>query len=574
VWRTGVDRTLSSTRVTPVLVAGIGLLTAILGWGLPALIGCSESGSRPCAPDVASARIVGRIETGGCPFDASVLAQRVDLGGSEAERYMVERPVDDQGRFALAVPGGEYIVAAFVEHDFYFFYAANGAEQGYPATPDTLSVAAGDSVEVVFRLGSLIVEITATAPELRDQRVSLHSSQVREDGRFPRDTHAETTVSDGMARFTLPGLPAGRYTLAFSPGGSHSGDEEIWLPGTHDPAAAEVVQVTPGVVATYAAQLPERPAVVRGRVFGSWQRLGLYSYELSMLAADSAVVLERSVSESNGSFRGEVWIPEPIRIACTIAGSTRWIGGDDFASATEFGLASGEEIDVGTIEESGLLVELIEPGFPDHSEFSLQLVRVDDGVLARTLWVSDLWYGQTNLVPFLNLDPGAYYLRADNSRLSMGWLSQWYDGATALGEATPITIPGGGTVVPITLTLEAGGSLSGRVLNDFEGAPSRFVIYVVEAATRQTVGLIYCEPARGCGGDLPNRPFLGLGIADGEYRVGASPHDSSTPPWDAPAGTIWYPGTAEWDSAGIVTIADHAAVTGIDIAWPPGEPGP
>jgi hypothetical protein len=572
VRRIGSDRALISTQRTPALPAGLGLLTLALGWGLAALMGCSESSEQPCAPEVASAYIVGRIEMGVYPVDASVRASRVDLGDSQAEKYVVERSADDRGGFAMAVPAGEYVVSARTEHHDYF-YTADGAVEGYPETPDTLSVATGDSLEVVFRLGSLIVEISATAPELNDRPVYLVYFQMTEDGDIAHLGSDRALIADGMARFTLPGLQAGGYTLGLCPNEIGSGDEMIWLPGTHDPDAAEAVEVTPGVVTTYAVQLPDRPAVVRGRVIGSWQRMELYSYDFSVLTADSVVILEGSASDPDGGFRGEIWIPEPVRIACTIEGSTRWVGGGDFASATEFGLASGEEIDVGTIEESGLLVELIEPTFPDDSEFDLQLVRADDGTLARTLQVPvGAW--RSNLVPFLNLDPGVYYLRADNSHLSVDWLPQWFDRAATLGEATPITIPGGGSVVPIALTMEPGGSFSGRVLNDFEGAPSRFVIYVVEAATRETAGFVYCDCARGCYGNPHNFPFLARGIADGEYRVGAMPYDCSTPPSAAPAGTIWYPGTAEWETAGIVTIADHAAVTGIDIAWPPGEPGP
>jgi hypothetical protein len=573
VHRSGVNRARISTRGLPALIAGMGLLAVIFGWGLPALIGCSESSDQPCARDVAYGRIVGRIEAAGVPIDASVFATGWELGDWPGETYEITSPVDDQGHFTLIVPVGEYTVAAYVEGHSYF-YAADGAEQGYLGARDTLSVDTGDSVGVVFHFGCLIVEVAASAPELSDGDASLYIYQIDQDRRSVGSARSTTTISDGLARFTLPGVPAGNYALEFDPDRHDYSSETIWLPGTHDPAAAELVQVMPDVVRTYAAELPDRPAVIRGRVSGSWQRMGSSKCQLSVLAADSVVVLTAYASESDGSFRGEMWIPEPVRIACTIEGSTRWIGGDDFASATEFRLVSGEETDVGTIEESGLLVELIEPTFPNSSEFGLQLVRAEEGTLARTLWVSESRRGRTNLVPFLNLDPGVYYLRVNNSRLGTDWVSQWYDGVTALSEATPITVPGGGTVVPITLTLEAGGSISGRVLNDFEGAPSRFVIYVVEAATGETVGLIYCESVWGCGDDLPNRPFLGLGIADGEYRVGASPLDSSTPPWEAPAGTIWYPGTAEWEAAEIVTIADHAAVTGVDIAWPPSGPSP
>jgi len=40
------------------------------------------------------------------------------------------------------------------------------------------------------------------------------------------------------------------------------------------------------------------------------------------------------------------------------------------------------------------------------------------------------------------------------------------------------------------------------------------------------------------------------------------------PPPLAPADTIWYPGTPDWEAAGVVTISGPGEVTGIDIVWP------
>jgi hypothetical protein len=577
VQRVGVDRARSATRGMPALIAGIGLLTVIIGWGPLALSGCSESSDRPCAPGADYGRIVGRIETGGVAVEASVRAQRTDLGDWRVDAFKVERPVDEQGRFALVVPAGEYTVAATIGDDYSSYrYAADGAEQGYRGEPDTLSVDTGDSVEVVFHFGSLIVEVAAAAPELNGMDASLNLHQVTEGQEFGGSTYSEVTIKNGVARFTLPGVPAGSYALEFGMDRSPYVEESIWLPGTHDPAAAAIVQVTPDAVATYAAELPDRPAVLRGRVFGSWQRFGMSPGAFSVLAADSSVILVARASEVDGSFRGAIWIPEPVRVACTIEGSTRWIGGDDFASATQFELAGGEEIDFGTIEESGLLVELIEPTYSDHSDFELKLVRAEDGAPARTLWVYSGSYDRTNLIPFPNLDPGTYRLFVSNSRLSMDWQSQWYDGAATSDAATPVTIPSGGAVVPITVTLQAGGAISGKVVTSSEDDPWAFVIYFVEATTRQTVGRIYCDCECGCViaiyGD--GFPFSAHGLADGNYRVGAWDGDCCAPPWDAPEGTIWYPGTAEWEAAQVVTIADHAAVTGVDIAWPPSAPRP
>jgi hypothetical protein len=530
--------------------------------GLLLLGGCSESTDEPdCGPAVPYGYIAGRIEADRPITDAIVAVRQRNLSYPEA--FEVYSPVDAEGRFSLAVPAGDYTLAARVL-DHLYAYSASGAENGYQDEADMLSIAARDSAIVFFRFGTLAVEVSIAEDDWEAQDVRLLAYWLPEGDRWYWARN-EATIRAGVARFEMNGLPAGDYKLELElTGPEPRSSEKIWLPGTHDRDEAAVVSLAVGDSLSYQAHLPGEMAELSGHVIGSWQAMGLDSPMLALLTSDSLLVQEALAAEDDGSFRLVLMIPERVRVACEIEDTTRWIGGDDFASATEFELSPGAIVDAGTIEESGLLLELVETYPASSWRFGLTLVRAEDGSLAHSRWISRS--SDTNLLPIANLDPGVYYLHLTNPRLRMDWMSQWYDGAASMSAATPITVPSG-TAVPLTLTLAKGGSIGGSVLNDFEGAPSWFVIYVTQSDFRETIGR-----GPGChdGGYYVGIafPFTARGLADGDYKVGAWPGDCDSLRWDAPDGTIWFPGTADWDSAGVVTITEHAEVTGIDIPWP------
>ena len=116
------------------------------------------------------------------------------------------------------------------------------------------------------------------------------------------------------------------------------------------------------------------------------------------------------------------------------------------------------------------------------------------------------------------------------------------------------------------MLLEQGGSIHGSVLNDAPDAPARFALYVVTASQGETVGhvidcdryTIHLPPWEFERARAPRWAVSNRGVAQSDLL----------PSWEAPTGTIWYPGTTNWDSAGVVTIVDHSAVSGIEISLP------
>jgi len=117
---------------------------------------CGNSGERRiCDPGVPSGRIVGRVESGRLN-GASVRASSVGAAGAHVE---IGAPVDTLGRFAVIVPAGKYRLR-LEGSEWMCWYSAAGADDGYQSRPDTLSLAAGDSVVAVFRLATLAVQVS------------------------------------------------------------------------------------------------------------------------------------------------------------------------------------------------------------------------------------------------------------------------------------------------------------------------------------------------------------------------------------------------------------------------------
>jgi hypothetical protein len=125
-----------------------------------------------------------------------------------------------------------------------------------------------------------------------------------------------------------------------------------------------------------------------------------------------------------------------------------------------------------------------------------------------------------------------------------------------------ITIDAPGDVVPVQLTLEQGGLVSGSIAQT-AGTDRSFVLYATPADRYEATDRVWAYTPQ-----LPV-PFGIPGLADGDYKIGA--YDGS-PGWDdvntPPAGTIWYPGTTSWDAAGVVEIRNAGSVTGLVIPAP------
>jgi hypothetical protein len=522
---------------------------------------CSED--EPSCPHTAYGYVAGQVIAGGVPTSASVTLRSLSHWRNASS---ISLPVESDGSFCFAVAAGDYELEYEGRYTNRLTYSADGESNGYRGPADTLHVADGDTIRADFRLGSLLVDVDLP-PRLDHVDVHLTALRPSVSGFGSQTFTAETDWTlQGLARFVFPALPPGAYALRlYLPVLGGVRDEQVWLPGAHRPNAAESIRVEVGRLIRNSASLPQVEATIRGQVAGSWQIMGTAYPQISLVTADSLVCMPGAHTRSDGSFSIPVVLCEPVRVLISLVGTERWIGGESFATATLFDLQPGVETDAGCIVESGLLLELLEPAARMRGSFEIELVRPGETVPARTLQVES--YGGSNLVPFPNVDPGTYLVHIDNGRLAMNWCSQWFDRAATSESATAVTVPAGGAVTPLAVHLEPGGSVSGSVPNDSLGNPEKFVVYVATAETRETVGQIHMCEGCSCGYTLPFQ-FHARGLPDGRYRVGVLVGDHCPPPWSAPLETVWFPGTTDWDSAAVVTITDHADVSGIDISVP------
>jgi hypothetical protein len=241
---------------------------------------------------------------------------------------------------------------------------------------------------------------------------------------------------------------------------------------------------------------------------------------------------------------------------------SRWIGGSNFEEATEFDLQRGEEITGVRLTESGLLLRIENPTEQNRWDAAAELVDASTGRQSAVLEIHRA--ESIDLVAFPNLTPGEYLLELQPVPfLSTEWIPQWYDRAASMETATPIVIAAEGMVVPIDIHLEMGGKIVGDVWMEGKDAPWGAVVFVTSSHSREILGKI--DPYSWS--LVRPFPFTAAGLPDGDYRVGAWPQFGYTHPDEPPEGTLWYPGTTDWDSASVLTILDHEEILGIDFQF-------
>jgi hypothetical protein len=507
----------------------LGVAAAVL---LATLIGCEDDSTT--GPDCGKEQIVGRITAPALPVRANVIASRVrdpldPLGSSIFEARVV---TDSSGSYLLSVIPGRYIIQISVR-------GASGVSgwlrQGSlsRSEPDTLVVEeGGDPVRADLTLGALHLELDTPA---NIEGESMQAT-LRGDATEYLYIHADAQAIDGKAVFDFPFVPARTYTV-----GVHGFDWAFLLPGTYSEAEGEEITIQAGQETVHQAAFPAF-ATIHGSITGSWQQMDLGTPTVSVYTTDSTRVGEAD-TDQYGGYRFWLLAPLHVRLLISINYYHRWYGGNSFATATEFDLEPGEDVEANVVE-SGIAGEL-DTGERGYAYDSIRLCDSSGSVIAESGTS-----GRVNLFRFANLLPGTYFIHIPQGST---WIDHWYDHAGSFEQATPIEITREGQVVWIDPTLLNGANISGRLL-DASGEP-------VLAA------LIYVSTAEDPSDDPNRRTFTGDGgefdviaLADGAYKLGART-DSH--------GFIWYPSTAAWDSAAVITIANHESVTGIVIQYGP-----
>jgi hypothetical protein len=511
-------------------------LPLLLACAAAVFLGC-EDDDEICSP-ACTGTITGRITAPGVPVEAEVVAYRMqDESGLPPWDMSWRGEIDSTGSFLFPAATGRYILQVSVRTPAY------GGTSGWLAhgtlsrsEADTLTVGAGDEpVRADLVLGAARIEI-ATPSILEGERFRALVRAREEEGGISVTAIGEAV--DGEAVFYFPTVPGGRYRMEIDTNRSR-----FWLPGTYHEDAAEELIVQAGLESVHQADFPGI-ATIHGSITGSWQQLNLGGPTVLVYDSDSTWV---TVGGTDNEGHYSIWTLAPIhaRLMIEISGCRRWQGGNGYETATEYVLESGEQAEVNVIE-SGIAGQLGE-GTRAYLDNPISLCDESGSVIARA-GVS----GTETLFRFANLVPGTYFVRIPRGST---WIGHWYNLADSLEQATPIEITREGQVVWIYPTLMSGAKISGRLLDAGGGPIPTAAVRIALDDGPHPQDFIDRRTHTGEGGE-----FDVTALADGAYKLCAI---------DNIRGTVWYPGTAAWDSAGVITISNHQDVTGIVIQYRP-----
>lgn len=159
------------------------------------------------------------------------------------------------------------------------------------------------------------------------------------------------------------------------------------------------------------------------------------------------------------------------------------------------------------------------------------------------------------------LPPGSYKVGFFGRGESAEYAASYYDGATSIGQATPLALAPGDVVTDVDETMQKGAAITGRVVAATTGSPLEGVpvcAFVTAAAL----------PARcaytGLGG-----AYSLFGLSAGGYQVGFSLSSAeiggeAVPSEDDGYLTQFYDGVASRAEARVLTLSLGASASGVD----------
>jgi hypothetical protein len=548
-------------------LAGSGRWTwALLATAL-ALVsgGCDDDEERAVSCPCGSATLSGRLLNDAGPVAGHAWVRPTNW---EADPCYTQAETDQDGRFELTIPAGTYRLQAAgdagqVASGAMCYFAAEGPTLS-EAEADTFVIRAGEVYSGLdFRFGR--VKLTAYVPaELAGWRASLGlepgSGFAPEGLGWAYEIMGE--IEGGTMVATWPAVVPGTYRASLGleptyPYPDRYSYERVRLLAApdEDPNSDRLV-VEPIALVSHAATLPDPPPQLSVDFAGASHELGAGTAFFTVFAADSSVAYDAYLDDEGGSFLLKVHSAGTMRLSVAIGGVQRWVGGTDFAHATQFELGPGTVIEDITIADCGLRVGLVGAGPRMEGGVWLTLHARADGALVARIRRGLSW-GCVQTIQ--NLSPGEYLLRVEPAEPFLDdWAPQWYNRASSMASATPITLDELGDIAQVTVALQPGGVIQGVV----DRAPLRedrtWCIVATTAEDADPLGSLYLHAV--------HYDFALRGLPDGDYRIGAWIYTGENP--NEPTDVTWYPGTPDWDAASVVSIREAGTVSGIDFALP------
>lgn len=526
---------------------------------LPAALGCEdEDHGEPCSSAHAGGVIEGRLIAGDVPATAWITAS-----DRTHDDTAFEVETDSAGAFHLDLPVGSYWLTADIDYPSEarrLYYAAAGPPYTFDAR-DSLEVTTGSAITADFLLGSLRIEVEfPTAVEGSGVRFIGYTANGDVDPQgCPRDFSflGDTGIEDGRATIAVGGLAVGSHIVRLRIDTYDEVDQvtqELWLPAVRSCAEAETIQVTAGATTHYHAAIPSDPARITGSILGSWRELMSGRPVVTLVTPDSSAVVAVLPTRDDGTFEGNILVPEPVRALIEIRDTPRWYPRGSFQEAAVLELAPGVTLPPLVVEESGLILEISHPLHPPTWYVQVQLLSQEQTHVVATLWTSASPTSPFHV--FSNLDPGDYWLRILPAHfLSETWRPQWYDRAADQEGATLVHVPAGGGVGRVDISLEDGGRIEGDVRYEVTPTTPAATVYLTEAGDSSALGR---RPAS------EPQHYVATGLPDGGYRIGIWLGPVRAAPPQPPEDTLWYPETTDWNAAQVITITEAQVITGIN----------
>jgi len=375
-----------------------------------------------------------------------------------AENSLIAAATDSTGAYRLVLPAGAYRVDAWTapggEHSITVLLYAAGAFRTDVCWGDTLRIRAGqEPLRADAILGALSVHLSLPFLE-EGEAVVVEIESIPPDPSpscvLPHWAVMDAPVRQGTAVAEFRAVAPGTYRVT-----SQLRDGQtlpLSVPGGRESAGP--VLVSAGQRAIFEAASDQEPARLQGAIEGSWLQLGLPVPRITAYAADTTLIAG-TWTDLAGAFALRLLEFGDVRLRVSIFGQERWVGGEEFGTATVFEAQPGREITGIRHMESGLLIHLGGP--PGQGSYKAKATLVDTlGIVRASAWSNSSTSAEysSDWIPVPNLVSGTYFLRIEPIDGSgQIWAAQWFDRAAGMEEATPIVLATPGEVREVAVSL-------------------------------------------------------------------------------------------------------------------------
>lgn len=509
---------------------------AVAVLGLMAFLnGCSED-TICCTPECADeVLLTGRLMSGLGPIDdATIDAEYI---GPREDYYATLRcRANPDGTYELPVVPGEYRIRM----------RSSALRQTVYYSRDGLVCSSGQSSPLVIESGQRIVEVDFQFGALQ---IDLELPEILAEAEL-RFTAKQSPVScRGSGQSRADGSTTRQVILD----GLLPGDHQIFMdPVFADPpnldyqeialsSYGDAPPIVAGEIATWSLAMPV-PGSLSGVLGGDWAQWTDETPRVYLSSVEGpGVAMVRA--ESTGDYTIPIFATVDVRVSYRFGDESSYVGGDDPETAQVFSVGPGLAVDVDPVSIGGLAIRVErDPSWDLDARLNLHNVS---GTREKSLVIDS---EDTTFVPLIKSDSFVLFTYWEQPAQ---WRPQWYDRVTSSAEATTLVYDVPGEVSEVTITLEEGGRISGRVLLA-DGSPATDRWIRAECSLQSLSWSGYWTT------DDEGR-FLIEGLPDGEVRLAASLSYSQY---------IWYPGVADEDLAEPISIENAGTVENIEWAFP------